>query len=194
MHLCPIREAPSGNPFPSDTRHSLRISAVHRTQHDNAALLSLNVRRHGLSTAFAPTHQECRHASRWVLPLWKGSLLRRGGFPRSIHAVLLLDLPQDCRRGRLCHQPWRADGLDEGQRQALPENLSRSRAERVRQGQAQEFCSTLLLRSLRECPVGLGSDLARARSSPRRCHRYPIADPAGPRSLPCGLAGSLGRR
>ena len=70
---------------------------------------------------------ECRGAVPvWVMPLSRGELQRRSAQPGAVHALPLLDLPQDRRRWRLRDQPRRGCGDAQGARPQACGHLPRS--------------------------------------------------------------------
>ena len=103
------------------------------------------------------------HAAQGMLPLRRGALLGRGLCAGAVSALLLLDLPQDRGRGRLCRQSRRQGRHPAGRGRGCRIGVPRPHRRRGEPGRAP------LLRPLRLGPVGVGSALARPR--PPLCER-----------------------
>src|SRR4030095_1067196 len=79
----------------------------------------------GLTLSVAEGYSENSHASERLVSLRQGQVRGRVGRTGSLHAVLLLDLPEDRRYRWLRDQSRRGRADDEGDRQAIPRHLPR---------------------------------------------------------------------
>jgi len=132
-------------------------------------------------------------APRRLMPLRQREVFSRCGFTGALHALLLLDLPQDSRRRWVCDKYRRFNTEHEGARQAPSSYLQSAGARRGWGRVAPEQREALLLCAVRQCSVGMGPDMARACASARRRDRYATSDTDRACPLPSGVEGVLGR-
>lgn len=152
-----------------------------RTEIRNVPILSL-CRYHG----------GCDEVAR-LLPLRVCTLRARIRASLSLHALLLLNLPQDRRRRRLCHQSGRRQSDAEDDRGKTYRRVPRQDSRPEKRQDGAQLGPPAFLQAMWQRPVAMGSGLAGSGASARFRHRFRPAGSTRAHAHDAGVQGKLGR-